>query len=371
MTRSVQFDKGPLRSGSLFHQADRIIEAWHPEEVDKALCEMEAAQAKGKWLAGTVSYELGYALTPKLLPKLPRSRQEPLLCFGVFNQVQSVSEPKTGGMASLGPLEPEWNLQTYREAFDVIHKYIRNGDIYQANLTFPMVGNYDGCPRSLYEALKRKQPVPFGAFVDISETKILCRSPELFFSLSSGGQLRARPMKGTIKRGLDAEEDATLKAQLAASEKDQAENLMITDLLRNDFSRISQIGSVRVPALFQVESYATVHQMTSEVTAEIRPDCKLSDILSAIFPCGSITGAPKLRAMEILSGIESNARETYCGAIGWIAPDGSMEFNVAIRTLICRPSSKAKLNVGGGIVYDSTAESEYREALLKAQFAQL
>ncbi|UWR00200.1 aminodeoxychorismate synthase component I [Rhodobacteraceae bacterium S2214] len=371
MTRSVQFDRGPLLSGSLFHQADHIIAAWHPEEVDKALCEMQAAQAEGKWLAGTASYELGYVLNPKLRPRLPGNRQDPLLCFGVFDQVHPATDTKTAGMANLGRFEPEWDFQTYQEAFDVIHRYIRNGDIYQANLTFPMVAHCEGSPRSLYEALKRKQPVPFGAFVDLSETKLLCRSPELFFSLSSGGQLRARPMKGTIKRGLNADEDANLKAQLANSEKDQAENLMITDLLRNDFSRISQIGSVRVPALFHVESYATVHQMISEVTAEIRPDCKLSDILTAIFPCGSITGAPKLRAMEILSDIESDARDTYCGAVGWIAPDGAMEFNVAIRTLICRPSGKVKLNVGGGIVYDSTAESEYSEALLKAQFAEL
>ncbi len=371
MTRSVQFDWGPLRRGSLFHEANRLIEAWHPEEVDRALCEMEAAQAEGKWLAGTASYELGYALTPKLLPRLPENRQEPLLSFGVFNQVQSVSEPKAAGRYNLGRFEPEWSFETYQEAFDTIHEYIRDGDIYQANLTFPMVASFEGCPWSLYEALKRKQAVPFGAFVDLSETKILCRSPELFFSLSSEGQLCARPMKGTVKRGRDVDEDATLKAQLAASEKDQAENLMITDLLRNDFSRIAQIGSVRVPALFQVESYATVHQMISEVTAEIRPDCTLSNILSAIFPCGSITGAPKLRAMEILSDIERDARETYCGTVGWIAPDGSMEFNVAIRTLICRPSGEVKLNVGGGIVYDSTAESEYSEALLKAQFAQL
>lgn len=371
MTRSILFDRGPLGVGSLFSQPERIVEAWHPQDIKEALCVMETAQAEGKWLAGTASYELGYVLTPKLFPKLPQNRQEPLLSFGVFNQVQSVPEPKTGGEARLGRFEPGWDFQTYSDAFDIIHKFIRDGDIYQANLTFPMTATYEGCPQSLYESLKQKQPVPFGAFVDFSEAKILCRSPELFFSLSSGGQLRARPMKGTIRRSLDVTEDAALAAQLAASEKDQAENLMITDLLRNDLSRISQIGSVRVPALFEIESYATVHQMTSEVTAKIQPDCKLSDIFTAIFPCGSITGAPKLRAMEILSSMESSARDTYCGAIGWIAPDGSMEFNVAIRTLICRPSGEATLNVGGGIVYDSTAESEYSEALLKAQFAQL
>jgi para-aminobenzoate synthetase component 1 len=176
-------------------------------------------------------------------------------------------------------------------------------------------------------------------------------------------------MKGTIKRGAAAAEDDALKAHLRASEKDQAENLMITDLLRNDFGRIAEISSVRVPSLFEIESYTTEHQMISEVTAQIRPDCGLADILTAVFPCGSITGAPKIRAMEILADLETTPRDAYCGAIGWIAPDGAMEFNVAIRTLICDASGGVRLNVGGGVVYDSTAEGEYREALLKGQFA--
>jgi para-aminobenzoate synthetase component I len=178
-------------------------------------------------------------------------------------------------------------------------------------------------------------------------------------------------MKGTIKRSADRTEDAALRAQLAGSEKDQAENLMITDLLRNDFARIAQIGSVQVPSLFEIESYATVHQMISEVTATIKPDCGLSDILLALFPCGSITGAPKIRAMQILARLETAPRDAYCGMIGWIAPYGAMEFNVAIRTLICGPTGQARLNVGGGVVYDSSAQSEYDEALLKSAFAQL
>ena len=178
-------------------------------------------------------------------------------------------------------------------------------------------------------------------------------------------------MKGTIKRGANATEDEALKAWLSHSEKNQAENLMITDFLRNDFARFSQIGSVRVPTLFEIESYATVHQVISEVTATIKPDATLTDILTAVFPCGSITGAPKIRAMEILSNLKTSARDAYCGTIGWIAPDGSMEFNVAIRTLMCDAQGRAKLNVGGGLVYDSTAQSEYSEALLKARFAHI
>lgn len=371
LTASVLFDRGPLGSGSLFRDPNHIIEAWHRDEIGAALQAMESAQRAGKWLAGGASYELGYALMPDLFRDVAFSDQQPLLRFGVFDQVHRPTDPPKGQDARLGRFAPEWNFETYQKAFDIVYDFLKSGDIYQANLTFPLSANYQGCLRQLYEQLKQKQTVPYGAFVDLGATKLLCRSPELFFSLSSDGQLRARPMKGTIKRSSDATEDAMLKARLAASEKDQAENLMITDLLRNDFARISEVGSVQVPSLFEIESYATVHQMISEVTATIRPECGLAEILMALFPCGSITGAPKIRAMEILADLEIGPRDAYCGMIGWIAPDGAMEFNVAIRTLICEPSGRARLNVGGGVVYDSDAQSEYSEALLKSAFAQL
>ncbi len=367
---TVLFDGGPLGNGSFFQAPEQVIEAWQPEEVGPALRAMEDAQASGKWLAGSVSYELGYVFIPKIAARLPANRKEPLLQCAVFDKV--MAPPDRGGRstAELTRFEPEWDFDRYGAAFDRVHRYLRNGDIYQANLTFPMVAQFRGDLYGLYDALRRRQPVPHGAFVDLGETKLLSRSPELFFSLSADGQLRARPMKGTIGRSAVDTEDAALKAQLAQSEKDRAENLMITDLLRNDLGRLSQIGSIRVPTLFGVETYATVHQMISEVTGQIRPDCTLTDVFAALFPCGSITGAPKIRAMEILSELEDAPRGSYCGAIGWIGPDGAMEFNVAIRTLICEPSGRVTLNVGGGIVYDSNAEGEYGEALLKARFAQ-
>ncbi|WP_259952573.1 aminodeoxychorismate synthase component I [Sulfitobacter mediterraneus] len=371
LTASVLFDRGPLGSGSLFRDPEDIIEAWHPDEVGPGLQAMEAAQQAGKWLAGSASYELGYALTPDIFREHRASGDEPLLRFGVFDQVVPPTEVPADNAARLGTFTPEWCFETYKEAFDTVHDFLKSGDIYQANLTFALTATYEGCLRRLYERLRQKQSVPYGAFVDLGATKLLCRSPELFFSLSADGQLRARPMKGTIKRSADRTEDAALRAQLAGSEKDQAENLMITDLLRNDFARIAQIGSVQVPSLFEIESYATVHQMISEVTATIKPDCGLSDILLALFPCGSITGAPKIRAMQILARLETAPRDAYCGMIGWIAPDGAMEFNVAIRTLICGPTGQARLNVGGGVVYESSAQSEYDEALLKSAFAQL
>jgi para-aminobenzoate synthetase component I len=368
--QSVLFDRGPLGSGSLFCAAERIIEAWEPDDVAGALAAMEAAQASGKWLAGYASYELGYALAPSLAQHMPSQCKEPLLRFGVFQAVVPPEPAAFTGTASLEAFEPLWSFDDYAAAFQVVRANLLSGDIYQANLTFPLFSRFSGALPDLYAMLKQRQPVPHGAYVDLGDTKLLSRSPELFFSLTAEGALRTRPMKGTIRRGATEQEDAQLKAQLAASEKNRAENLMITDLLRNDFGRIAQIGTVRVPKLFEIESYSTVHQMISEVTAQLVSGTRLTDILSAVFPCGSITGAPKIRAMEILSGLEAGPRGPYCGAIGWIAPTGAMEFSVAIRTLICEPSGRVTLNVGGGVVYDSTAQGEYDEALLKARFAQ-
>ena len=368
---SVLFDSGPLGTGSYFAAPSQIIEAWEPSEVQGAFQMMEAARRSGKWLAGAASYELGYALIPKIAGRMPAARIEPLLRFGVFEAVQEPPNVASDVGFELDGFQPLWDEDSYRDAFSYIHNYLKEGDIYQANLTFPLISQLQGCAYSLYETLKTSQPVPHGALVDLGGAKLLSRSPELFFSITSDGQINTRPMKGTIERGADPVEDAMLKAQLATSEKNQAENLMITDLLRNDIGRIAEIGSVHVPKLFAIESYATVHQMTSDIVAQVLPDLTVSEVFGALFPCGSITGAPKIRAMEILSDLEPTPRGAYCGAIGWMAPDGAMEFNVAIRTLICEPSGQVSLNVGGGIVYDSTASSEYHEALLKAQFVHL
>lgn len=365
----VLFDAGPLGTGSLFQEPEATIEAWYPDEVISAFEKMEAARSAGKWLAGSASYELGYTLLSKLLPYMPSGRREPLLQFGVFDRPESptVIDKDTGG--ALGGFSPAWCFNRYREAFERIHGHIKSGDIYQANLTFPLFAELQGSFRDIYQALCEKQPVRYGAIVDLGNDVLLSRSPELFFACSNSGELRARPMKGTSRRSAAPLEDEQLKQKLIRSEKNQAENLMITDLLRNDLGRISAVGSVKVPKLFDVESYATVHQMVSEVVSQILPDLTLLDIFKALFPCGSITGAPKIKSMEILSDVEEAPRGSYCGAIGWIAPDGSMEFSVAIRTLICEPSGRVTLSVGGGVVFDSTARSEYDEALLKALFA--
>ncbi len=223
--------------------------------------------------------------------------------------------------------------------------------------------------QALYHALTRLQPVQYGALVQAEGLPaILSRSPELFFRTDAAGMIETRPMKGTQPRSSDPVEDAARAVFLKSDEKNQAENLMIVDLLRNDISRICEAGSVHVPELFTVESYETVHQMVSLIRGQMEPGTRLSDILRALFPCGSITGAPKLRAMEIIAELEPNPRDIYCGSIGWMAPDGRSEFNVAIRTLLL-DGQDATLNVGGGLVYDSTAASEYEEALWKARFA--
>jgi len=301
---------------------------------------------------------------------MPDKRRLPLLQFGVYaapNRARDLSP----GPATLGPIVPEWDETRHARAFDTVHGLIGAGDIYQANLTFPLSLTAKGTPQALYAALTAVQPVRYGALIEAEGVPaILSRSPELFFRTDAGGRIETRPMKGTQPRSDDPAEDARRRYFLQTDEKNRAENLMIVDLLRNDISRVSVPGSVRVPALFSIESYETVHQMTSRVTAQLQPGTGLGCIFTSLFPCGSITGAPKIRAMEILVALEQAPREIYCGTIGWAAPDGRAEFNVAIRTLMVEAGA-ARLGVGGGVVYDSTAEGEYEEALWKARFARL
>ncbi len=249
--------------------------------------------------------------------------------------------------------------------------YIRAGDIYQANLTMPLRGRWSGDAAAIAAALAARQPVGYGALVSLPGALMISRSPELFFALDAAGTITARPMKGTAPRGLDPARDAALVREMAGDPKTRAENLMIVDLLRNDISRIARVGSVKTPELFAIETYATVHQMVSQITGSLLPGVTLSRVLAALFPCGSVTGAPKIRAMEIIRELEPAPRDAYCGAIGWAAPDGRARFSVAIRTLMLHDGGEAVLNVGGGLVANSTADAEYEEALWKARFADL
>ncbi|MFV0383903.1 aminodeoxychorismate synthase component I [Paracoccus sp. (in: a-proteobacteria)] len=369
MTGQVRFDRGPLPGGTLFAAPQQVIRADTPAGVIPALAAMQAAQARGCWLAGYFSYELGYALIPKLAPLMPAVRQVPLILMGVFDASPRPAPalPDPAG-ADIGAPRPLWPRDRYDRAIATVHRYIRAGDCYQVNLTFPMEAAITGDPLAIHAALMARQPVGEGAFVDLGGPVVLSRSPELFFAVDAEGAIRTRPMKGTAARAALPEQDAEVAAALAASEKDRAENLMIVDLLRNDISRVCVPGSVRVPHLFRVETYATLHQMTSTVTGRLSPDTGLAEILRALFPCGSITGAPKIRAMQIIAELEAAARGVYCGAIGWVDPAGPMRFSVAIRTPVIETPGRLSLNVGGGITHDSRAGSEWEEALCKSAF---
>ena len=356
----------------VFDRPAEIIVAYDAQDFMPALEAAQAASDAGKWLAGYFSYEAGYLLEPKLVPLLPEGRRAPLVCLGVFDAPIEQAVPRSGPPATNGPIfdaRAAWSAQDYASRFARLHDHIRKGDCYQGNLTFPVNAQWSGDPLAAFDALTERQPVKYGALVALGDPIVLSRSPELFFEIGADGTIETHPMKGTAPRGVTKAEDARLKSFLRNDEKNQAENRMIVDLLRNDISLISEVGTLEVPELFRIETYPTVHQMVSRVRAKLLPDVGIRQVLAALFPCGSITGAPKIRAMEILHELEATPRDVYCGAIGWIAPGGTMRFSVAIRTISLFVNGEAVYNVGGGVVFDSTAEEEYRECLLKARFA--
>ncbi|OBQ78012.1 aminodeoxychorismate synthase component I [Mesorhizobium sp. WSM3873] len=356
----------------VFEGPHEVITARTADEFTPALEAAQAASDAGKWLAGYFSYEAGYLLEPKLVPLLPEGRRAPLICLGVFDAPLEQAVPRNEGPASNGPIfdaRASWSAEDYAVRFARLHNHIRKGDCYQGNLTFPVHAQWSGDPLAAFEALTGRQPVKYGALISFGDPIVLSRSPELFFEIDAYGMIETHPMKGTAPRGATKTEDARLKAFLRNDEKNQAENRMIVDLLRNDISLISEVGTLEVPELFRIETYPTVHQMVSRVRAKLLPDIGIRQVFAALFPCGSITGAPKIRAMEILHDLEGVPRDVYCGAIGWVAPGGTMRFSVAIRTISLFANGEAVYNVGGGVVFDSTAEEEYRECLLKARFA--
>ncbi|QND62741.1 aminodeoxychorismate synthase component I [Mesorhizobium loti] len=356
----------------VFNQPAEIIVAHEAKDFLPALEAAQAAHDAGKWLAGYFSYEAGYLLEPKLVPLLPDGRRAPLVCLGVFDAPVDEAVPPRTTAATNGPIfdaHATWSPKDYEKRFLRLHQHIRQGDCYQGNLTFPVHAQWSGDPLAAFDALTERQPVKYGALVALGEPIVLSRSPELFFEIDAEGMIETHPMKGTAPRGATKVEDERQKIFLRNDEKNQAENRMIVDLLRNDISLISEVGTLDVPALFRIETYPTVHQMVSDVRAKLLPGLSIRQVFAALFPCGSITGAPKIRAMEILRDLEGTPRDAYCGAIGWIAPGGTMRFSVAIRTISLFSGGEAVYNVGGGVVFDSTAQEEYQECLLKARFA--
>lgn len=370
----ILVENGPAGRAALFGRMRSMIRADTAAEVTGAFDALDRARSEGYWCAGFATYELGYALESRLAPLMPGTRDLPLLLFGVYDAPDSAAPilaraaAEAAGVRLSSPC-PAWTETEHGQAIRQVLAYIAAGDIYQVNLTMQMRAAAEGTALGLYGALRARQPVAHGAFIDLPNCPaILSRSPELFFSTGADGHIETRPMKGTAPRASNPAHDAALRLDLQNSLKNRAENLMIVDLLRNDLSRICQVGSVRVPQLYAIESYSTVHQMVSHVIGRLAPGTSPSALFRALFPCGSITGAPKIRAMEIIHELEPDPRGIYCGAIGWLGPDGTSAFNVAIRTLTLK-NGDARFGVGGGIVADSTAAGEYEEALWKARFA--
>lgn len=366
---------GPAAVSLLFEHPQYIIRADTPEEVPDALAQLRKAMAAGRHAAGFFAYELGYVLEPKLAQLLPPHRKIPLLWFGVYAEprtmtsadVQNWLTAEAIGNPSLGALAHSWDSTSYLERFEEVQNKIRSGDIYQLNLTFKAKFNLQGSPLALYRDLRLKQRVAYGGLVDTGDVTILSSSPELFIE-QDGRVIETRPMKGTAPRAGTLADDEEVRQALAADIKSRAENLMIVDLMRNDLGRIAELGSVSVTDLFTVETFKTLHQMTSGVRAVLKPDIGLEDVLRAIFPPGSITGAPKIRAMELIRALETEPRGVYCGAIGYFAPDGEVLLNVAIRTAVIDRAGAGEMGIGSGVVADSVGTKEYAECLLKMKF---
>ena len=369
----------------LYRGPKEVVVARRAAEVAPALERIDALRQQGFDVVGYLAYEAGLALEEKLaaLADERSGAMGPLLWFGAFEGFEPIAAEDVPawlaaeaqpGIAQIGPLEPQLSAGGYGAAFAALQDAIASGDIYQANLTFPLAGSFRGDPLALYAALRPAAGAGYGGVVFDGTHWLLSCSPELFFAERDGAAM-VKPMKGTRPRGRSEAEDAALAAELAVSEKDRAENLMIVDLLRNDLSRVAEPGSVRVEKPFAIESYPTLHTMTTTVRARLRPGNGAVDMVRALFPCGSITGAPKIRAMELIDEVERDARGPYCGAIGRIDAAGDAAFNVAIRTLRLTPGEngrgRAVLGVGSAIVADSQPIDEWRECLIKGGFVRL
>ncbi|HEV7396023.1 MAG TPA: aminodeoxychorismate synthase component I [Pyrinomonadaceae bacterium] len=326
---------------------------------------VEAAANSNSFAVVFLSYEVAPVFDPALVTHYPGTF--PLAWAGIFSASDQPRETR-GGTYETGAWQPLISRDNYDECVGKIRDSIAQGDTYQVNFTFPMVCDFSGDPFEWYRDLCKAQQAPYSAYLDLGRFKVLSLSPELFFK-RAGDRVVTRPMKGTARRGRWLSEDEEIARALSQSEKDRAENVMIVDLLRNDLGRIAQPGTVKVTSLFELERYDTLWQLTSTIESTLKPNTSLVEVLSNLFPCGSITGAPKVSTMEIIHRLETFPRELFTGTIGLVRPGGDCCFNVAIRTVLVDESSgRARFGVGGGITYDSTAEGEYEECLTKAAF---
>ncbi|MEA3465836.1 MAG: aminodeoxychorismate synthase component I [Thermodesulfobacteriota bacterium] len=363
------------RSFLVIHDADRqrwlrfehprlVVEATTVAQVVSGLQQVEEAVHDHEWYAaGFVGYQAAAAFDPRLVTVSGGTL--PLMWFGLYETVTTIElstlESVVDPLLWSGGVEKN----SYLNAIDSVKQYIASGDTYQVNYTYPLQCRFEADPWAFFVQLQQAQRGDYGAYIDLGRNVICSASPELFFSRIDD-VVTTRPMKGTAPRGRDGAEDIALSKALSLSTKDRAENLMIVDMLRNDLGRIARLGTISVDKLFAVERYPTLWQMTTEVRAQ--SDCTITELFSALFPCASITGAPKVRTMEIIAELEQSPRQIYTGSIGFITPDGRAQFNVAIRTaLIDRQQQLAEYRVGGGIVWDSHPEQEYAETRTKAK----
>ncbi|MCB8937727.1 MAG: aminodeoxychorismate synthase component I [Ardenticatenaceae bacterium] len=355
-----------------FQSPVRVVTAVSPQDVLPALVELETAvQTQNLYAAGFIAYEAAAAFDLAVHEPVEGL---PLLWFGLFENYEEIGDWRLETDALVSSLQSpvstgDWQPAVSRAEYDAaIHRikdHIAAGDTYQVNYTFPQYASFAGEPLAYFAELVAAQQAEYAAYLDIGRFAICSASPELFFELE-GSHLHSKPMKGTAVRGFTLAQDKANIAWLAQSEKNRAENVMIVDMIRNDMGRVAEVGSVHVPKLFEVERYPTLLQMTSTVEAQTR--APLSQILANMFPCASITGAPKVRTMKIINRLEPQPRGVYTGSIGFLAPDGTAQFNVAIRTvLVDREREQATYGVGSGIVWDSVAADEYEECRVKSR----
>ncbi|BCL79094.1 aminodeoxychorismate synthase, component I [Ktedonobacteria bacterium brp13] len=377
----------------LFTDPIEILQLHHIGDFSPFLQKIEQYTQLGYYVAGYFTYECGYHIEKLGQPNYQRT-DYPLAWFGIYQHpiifdhmhgtfqctsdthltaLQALAAPTPSDTFHIHNLRFNLNEQEYTQKIERVKEYIRSGDVYQINFTGRYQFTFEGSALSLYTTLRQRQHVSYGAYLHTENQHIISLSPELFFRIHDGNII-TRPMKGTAPRGRTVDEDQTIATWLQNNTKNRAENVMIVDLLRNDIGRACQIGSVHVPQLFNVERYDTLHQMTSTVEGTLQDTVQHSALLQYLFPCGSITGAPKIRAMQIIHELETSLRGVYTGSIGYFAPSkpgshhlGNAVFNVAIRTITLQ-GDQGEMGVGSGIVYDSQPHEEYQECMVKARF---
>jgi para-aminobenzoate synthetase/4-amino-4-deoxychorismate lyase len=356
----IQFENKP----KYFDKPKSIISCNNPARLSECFREIKKETGRGYYAAGFLSYEAGYFFEESL--RETKSYDFPLICVGIYetplNSVSEINKYKLRD--SIKDLRLNISKETYSQNINKIRDYITIGDVYQITYCIKLLFKYSASPFVLYQALLREQPVPYPAYIESGDFRILSLSPEMFVK-KTGTNIITKPMKGTWARGSSIFSDFLGGFRLKFDPKNRAENVMIADLLRNDLGRIG--SGIRAPKLFEVDKYATLFQMTSTVTAKAKKDLSFYDLFASIFPSGSVTGAPKIRAMQIIRDLENEERRIYTGAIGYITPGGDLFFNVPIRTILMR-GEEGEMGIGGGIVWDSTPLGEWREGLLKAKF---